>query len=534
MLFLIPQSLLSVTSEPPVEAEIERFMDKGKTAFFRGNRLEAIKYFLKASKIADEKKKYKYQCLARYSIGVCYFLAADHGEALSYYYEAYKICKKNHLDHDSENKIVHGLVGVYFEQEDYRQAYDFMLPYYRQSCRLKDSSAQSMFATDLAMICNKLARFKEADRYISEAKWFQKDRAMDYAHCLAIEAETKFLQKRYVEAERVCRRILSTHASAASDKGIALIYLINIYIAQNKYDSAFSFAADARRLNEMRNLPYFFDTMSLLYQRTGQLQQALDCKDSARMFNDSIVSMSNRQLLENSKTKLEVLRFTTDMEEEMDNIRRRHYILMALLGLSVVFVIMAIFVIRSQRAKARQQNQIIKLQTEKQDHERQMAEEQMKSLEMEARYRQEMMKQSLEQKQRELSATTMFVSSRNELIESLLNYINNETELKSVPGVKTLILHLRQLLKGKNDNDHFLVNFEAANPDFTQRLRSLHPDLLSSDFRFLAYVRMNLQIKEIASLLNINPESCRRRKIRISKKLGLQSSAELYNYVQTL
>ena len=135
-----------------------------------------------------------------------------------------------------------------------------------------------MFATDLAMICNKLARFKEADRYISEAKWFQKDRAMDYAHCLAIEAETKFLQERYVEAERVCRRILSTHASAASDKGIALIYLINIYIAQNKYDSAFSFAADARRLNEMRNLPYFFDTMSLLYQRTGQLQQALDCR----------------------------------------------------------------------------------------------------------------------------------------------------------------------------------------------------------------------------------------------------------------
>ena len=37
--------------------------------------------------------------------------------------------------------------------------------------------------------------------------------------------------------------------------------------------------------------------------------------------------------------------------------------------------------------------------------------------------------------------------------------------------------------------------------------------------------------KEIASLLNINPESCKRRKIRLSKKLGLDTSANLYSYI---
>ena len=125
----------------------------------------------------------------------------------------------------------------------------------------------------------------------------------------------------------------------------------------------------------------------------------------------------------------------------------------------------------------------------------------------------------------------MFVSSRNELIEDLLNYLNNETDIKSVPAVKTLTLHLRHLLKENNEKENFLVNFEAANPGFMQHLQSLHPDLLPSELRFLAYVRMNLQTKEIASLLNINPESCRRRKIRLSKKLNLDSSSELYNYI---
>ena len=187
--------------------------------------------------------------------------------------------------------------------------------------------------------------------------------------------------------------------------------------------------------------------------------------------------------------------------------------------------------VRNQKAKTRHQSQILVLEKEKRQREKQMAEERMKSVEMEARYRQEMMNQSLEQKQRELSATTMFVSSRNELIEDLLNYLNNETDIKSVPAVKTLIIHLRHLLKENNEKENFLVNFEAANPGFMQHLQSLHPDLLPSDLRFLAYVRMNLQTKEIASLLNINPESCRRRKIRLSKKLNLDSSSELYNYI---
>lgn len=278
-------------------------------------------------------------------------------------------------------------------------------------------------------------------------------------------------------------------------------------------------------------MPYFYSILSDVYRKAGNLDKALVCKDSVIIFNDSIKNVANKQLLDNAHTKLEVLRFTSDMEQQMDKIRQRHYILIILLCLCVVLVVIAFTAVRNQKAKTRHQSQILVLEKEKRQREKQMAEERMKSVEMEARYRQEMMNQSLEQKQRELSATTMFVSSRNELIEDLLNYLNNETDIKSVPAVKTLIIHLRHLLKENNEKENFLVNFEAANPGFMQHLQSLHPDLLPSDLRFLAYVRMNLQTKEIASLLNINPESCRRRKIRLSKKLNLDSSSELYNYI---
>lgn len=76
-----------------------------------------------------------------------------------------------------------------------------------------------------------------------------------------------------------------------------------------------------------------------------------------------------------------------------------------------------------------------------------------------------------------------------------------------------------------------VVNFEAADPDFARRVLERHPALLDSDVRFLSYVRMNMQTKDIAALLNITPDSCKRRKIRISKKLGLETSSDLYSHI---
>ena len=42
---------------------------------------------------------------------------------------------------------------------------------------------------------------------------------------------------------------------------------------------------------------------------------------------------------------------------------------------------------------------------------------------------------------------------------------------------------------------------------------------------------MNLSNKDIASLLNITPESCKRRRQRIAKKMELDTSAQLFDFI---
>jgi DNA-binding NarL/FixJ family response regulator len=45
---------------------------------------------------------------------------------------------------------------------------------------------------------------------------------------------------------------------------------------------------------------------------------------------------------------------------------------------------------------------------------------------------------------------------------------------------------------------------------------------------------MNLSTKEIASMLNITLEACRKRKERIAAKLELHDSMPLYDYLSTI
>ena len=515
----------------PTEKVIEGLMDEGRADSRQGKYLDAIKQFLKVKQLADDNNVVNYQCVARYNIGVCYFFMSAHGEALHNFYESYKICKENDLGWQRESKIVNGIAGVYFEQEDFRRAYDFILPIYHTAKRLKDSASLCTFATDLALICNKLGHFNLSSQYIGEAMALSDKNTPAYAHCMAIEAEALYMQKRYDKTEEVAQKVISMNNADDSDHGISLIYLINIYTQRNDFKQALQCVKKAREKATLRNMPFLFESLSSLYRKMGDMQKAINCKDSVIAYNDSITDVANKQLLESSRTKLEVLRYTSDMNHEIAKMRQRHYVVLMLLCISLLLVVIAFIVVRNQKTKSRHQSQLLDLQIEKQQRDKEMAEERMKTVELEAHYRHEMMKQSLEQKQRELSATTMFVSSRNELIADLLNYLDSDSEMKAVPAVKTIMQHLNHLLKENDEHDNFLVNFEAANPGFMQRLQTLHPDLLPSDLRFLAYVRMNMQTKEIASLLNINPESCRRRKIRLSKKLGLESSSELYNYI---
>ena len=69
--------------------------------------------------------------------------------------------------------------------------------------------------------------------------------------------------------------------------------------------------------------------------------------------------------------------------------------------------------------------------------------------------------------------------------------------------------------------DQILDELLKGNYDFQQKLKSKHPDLTRYNIRLCTYLKAGLSTKEIASLLNITPDSVKKAKHRLRKKLKM-------------
>lgn len=196
-----------------------------------------------------------------------------------------------------------------------------------------------------------------------------------------------------------------------------------------------------------------------------------------------------------------------------------------------MLVVGYLFLQNKQKKKLYERDKrIINLELEKKEKDKLLLEKQINELEILTRLEQE----RADKKNRELTTKALFLSSQNQLIEEIIEFLSAVEKTKDISSISRQILHLKLRLKDSAKYDNFLIHFEEVNKDFLDALQQKHPDLSSNDIRFLSYIYMNLNTKEISSLLNITTDSCKRKKIRISQKLGLESSSTLYDYLSSI
>ncbi|MEZ4989852.1 MAG: helix-turn-helix transcriptional regulator [Saprospiraceae bacterium] len=63
--------------------------------------------------------------------------------------------------------------------------------------------------------------------------------------------------------------------------------------------------------------------------------------------------------------------------------------------------------------------------------------------------------------------------------------------------------------------------------DFNVRVAHLYPDITPNEYRLMAFIRMNLSSKEIASILNISIPGIKKARQRLRKKMGLATQDSL-------
>lgn len=137
------------------------------------------------------------------------------------------------------------------------------------------------------------------------------------------------------------------------------------------------------------------------------------------------------------------------------------------------------------------------------------------------------LQEKLEANQRELASNTLYITQKNELLLDLKSSVQHlgenlpDTSQKVIKNIKAVIqnnLHL------ESDWERFRIHFEQVHPNFFKQLQITHPTLTQYEIRLCAYFHLNLSTKEIANLLNIDPASVRKAKMRLNKKMQVQEN----------
>ncbi len=181
-----------------------------------------------------------------------------------------------------------------------------------------------------------------------------------------------------------------------------------------------------------------------------------------------------------------------------------------------------------RRVKAQQEKVSRKLERKLRKHEEESQREIM-------RLRNEQLEKDVVRKSEELANSTMTLIKKNELLHQIRQEVlalKSDTNTRLNPHTYQQILHLIESnISSEHDWKVFENNFNRVHEEFLQKLIGEYPNLTPNDLKLAAYLRMNLSTKEIAQLFNITYRSLELKRYRLRKKMNLDTSVNLGEFM---
>ena len=204
----------------------------------------------------------------------------------------------------------------------------------------------------------------------------------------------------------------------------------------------------------------------------------------------------------------------------------------------VILLIIAYYILRklyARKLRRHQEHIQEKLQKEKEEF---LKQEVIANEQQIVKIKNEQLQEALAGKSRELANSAMNIVYKNELLQKISDEMQN---LKDSNGKKLSEEQLKKIQKVINEGmtderdwNLFESSFNEAHESFFKKLKVHHPDLVPNDLKLCAYLRMNMNSKEMASLLNISLRGVEIRRYRLRKKLNLEHDKNLVEFLMEL
>ena len=133
-------------------------------------------------------------------------------------------------------------------------------------------------------------------------------------------------------------------------------------------------------------------------------------------------------------------------------------------------------------------------------------------------------------KNTKLMTTAIQMAHKNDFLNKIRQKLVDLPKQNLTP-LRPIIRSLDQELKGEDYWNEFNVYFNQLDQNFVQAMLDKHPGLTQNDLRICTLTRINLNTKEMASLLNISVRGVEKSRYRLKKRLGLYAEDDLTEYI---
>lgn len=443
---------------------------------------KAIEFYQRALTISQQNKNASDVAINAVQLGNAYASEGETEKALEAMEMALEASKELPGEHATATVLLE-ISELYKNKDSYQQAIDANKEALKRAQEMSDSRLQALSLKNLAVIHAELEDYETTNDFLLEAVPLFKQSGMN-------------------------DEVLDVHNRIADN-----------YLLMGEITRSIDIAEKA--LRQAENGAYFeysrqlLETLKKGYRQNGELEQALLAQEKLLEVKDSLFHQAkSRQIAEMQArydTKAKEQEIALLQQENEQKALMRNALLVVLLLVAVI----GILIYNRQRLKLKKNR--VELDN--------------------IRLKEKQLEQDVEFKNKQLTSRTLHLVQKNETMKELKEKVNNLRE-NGNGDINTGLQKLENLVDYSFNLDgdwkQFRLYFEEIHNGFFDALKDKYPDLTTNELRLAALAKLNLTIKEIATIMGITPNSVKTARYRLRKKLDIETEESLTKFMMEI
>lgn len=526
LLLLLGSWVMGQSSQNPL-------LQKGWNALVKDQENQAFSYFWQAFEQAKQQKNLADQAESLLYLGICsYGSSAEKGlryatQSLNTYQ---KLSKQNpELAQRGRARCLQLISTIYSRQKKFPQAIALSRNVVRDLDGTNDQDGT------LGLAYNSLGAYYEIEQRADSALYFYQRAIAEFERAKNIA----YLPNAYVKMGGLAQKKHQREASRQwFEKAFQLAVnsqnkqaQVSCLLALGRWElefcprptSAEALFEKAQKLAQSLSDKVFeiraLEALIALKKQQKDFSKASQLQDQVLEIKDQYYSLEREQIAKNLEVQFEVAEKDRKLElisKEKEVSRLTNILLVSLVVLLLIVFTVVYFSFKRINKRDREL-----LRTK---------EDLFVALETQKRMKEQQLEYDLEFRESQLSAITLQMIQKNELLEEIKTMAKQNQMIPEKLLVQMINRHFTQD-HNWNDFDRY---FESVNKNFYNKLKLKYPDISANDMKICALIKLNLSIKEMASILNISPDSVKTARYRLRKKLQLSTEDNLTEFILSI